>query len=468
MDRRSATRSVAARSWAHGAPTRASSSRRSSAVSADESAAAHRRRRAPTKLVKGFRHALRRCRAYDAVMRPVEGIDPHRACARSPEFGRSGSNAPSLVEMLERAGPKRDGAMPSRARPTSCRCCAKPEVVDAGGKGLTLLLDALLEVVDGRPIPEPEIVDTLREGCRAPRRRRRRVGTPLRGHVLPRRRGFHNHGLSRDVGRDRRFDRSGRRWRRHLELPCPHQRHRRCAVEAGIDAGRPHLRSASPTCSSKSKKNAACARPKVVADDSETASVIDAEPVTTAVVRGRCMGNGILPAADESRRATGRGRRSVAEPVDRADSRGGRVVHLRLRDRVLPNNKNIVAVARVRSIARFTDKHVAVVATTSVPEAARRASSSTTRTPSSRMNEATMSSAARTCAHRPRSTQAVRDTVVDAGQIRKGVIDQSIARRGDSSRAPARAADAVRELPAALVEGRQRDRHRARRRGSRR
>ena len=29
-------------------------------------------------------------------------------------------------------------------------------VVDAGGKGFTLLLDALLEVVDGRPIPEPD------------------------------------------------------------------------------------------------------------------------------------------------------------------------------------------------------------------------------------------------------------------------------------------------------------------------
>ena len=31
---------------------------------------------------------------------------------------------------------------------------------DAGGKGLTLLIDAFLEVVDGRPIPEPELVDT--------------------------------------------------------------------------------------------------------------------------------------------------------------------------------------------------------------------------------------------------------------------------------------------------------------------
>ena len=35
-------------------------------------------------------------------------------------------------------------------------------VVDAGGKGFTLLLAAFLEVVDGRPIPEPEIVATPR------------------------------------------------------------------------------------------------------------------------------------------------------------------------------------------------------------------------------------------------------------------------------------------------------------------
>ena len=33
-------------------------------------------------------------------------------------------------------------------------------MVDAGGRGFTLLLDALLEVIDGRPIPEPDLVTT--------------------------------------------------------------------------------------------------------------------------------------------------------------------------------------------------------------------------------------------------------------------------------------------------------------------
>src|SRR5581483_3303218 len=33
-------------------------------------------------------------------------------------------------------------------------------VVDAGGRGFALLLDAFLHVVDGRPVPEPEVVAT--------------------------------------------------------------------------------------------------------------------------------------------------------------------------------------------------------------------------------------------------------------------------------------------------------------------
>ena len=37
-------------------------------------------------------------------------------------------------------------------------------VVDAGGHGFTLLLDAFLHVVDGRPIPEPEVVDDAGRG----------------------------------------------------------------------------------------------------------------------------------------------------------------------------------------------------------------------------------------------------------------------------------------------------------------
>ena len=52
-------------------------------------------------------------------------------------------------------------------------------VVDAGGRGFALLLDAFLAVVDGRPLPEPEIVSTppAVEAHHARRRRRRRSAT---------------------------------------------------------------------------------------------------------------------------------------------------------------------------------------------------------------------------------------------------------------------------------------------------
>ena len=114
----------------------------------------------------------------------------------------------------------------SSARPSCFPVLREAGVVDAGGKGFTLLLDALLEVVDGRPIPEPEVVATPAA-----------VAAHLAGDddvsglryevmylldapdaTMP--------GVPRRVERDRRLDRRGRR-RRHLELPHPHQRHRR-------------------------------------------------------------------------------------------------------------------------------------------------------------------------------------------------------------------------------------------------
>ena len=65
-------------------------------------------------------------------------------------------------------------------------------VVDAGGAGFLLLLDALLHVVDGRPVPEPELVDAPRRWSRASTLGRGPTTTTtssrpaLRGHVLPR------------------------------------------------------------------------------------------------------------------------------------------------------------------------------------------------------------------------------------------------------------------------------------------
>ena len=162
-----------------------------------------------------------RLRGGDA---PGRGHDPHRG----PGGGRRGRGG----ARRRRAGAGRRSSTPRRPRratrsstlPTCCRSCARPGVVDAGGRGFTLLLDALLEVVAGRPIPEPDVVFTPVS-----------VEAHLAGDDVASLRyevmylldaeDSTIHGVQGDVGRARRLDRR-RRWRRALELPRAHRRHR--------------------------------------------------------------------------------------------------------------------------------------------------------------------------------------------------------------------------------------------------
>ena len=80
------------------------------------------------------------------------------------------------AEALEALPRRRRAGRRARRRRSTAACASverTPEllpalreagVVDAGGKGFTLLLAALLAVVDGRPIPEPETVDDAVRG----------------------------------------------------------------------------------------------------------------------------------------------------------------------------------------------------------------------------------------------------------------------------------------------------------------
>jgi DAK2 domain fusion protein YloV len=91
--------------------------------------------------------------AYEAVMKPVEGtiltVARESAEAAAAVTG-------SLVDTLEAAS---SAARASLARtPELLPVLAEAGVVDAGGAGFVLLLDVLLSVVDGRPVPEPDVV----------------------------------------------------------------------------------------------------------------------------------------------------------------------------------------------------------------------------------------------------------------------------------------------------------------------
>ena len=95
--------------------------------------------------------------AYAAVLRPIEGtiLSVARGAADAA-VARAGDGA-DLVGVVTAA---RDaGAVALAFTPEQLPVLKQAGVVDAGGAGFLLLLHALLEVVDGTAVPEPEVVD---------------------------------------------------------------------------------------------------------------------------------------------------------------------------------------------------------------------------------------------------------------------------------------------------------------------
>jgi DAK2 domain fusion protein YloV len=90
--------------------------------------------------------------AYRAVQSPVEGTILTVARAAADGARAAGPQA-GMVQMLESS---RQSATDALARtPDLLPVLKTAGVVDAGGTGLVLLLDAFLHVADGRPLPEP-------------------------------------------------------------------------------------------------------------------------------------------------------------------------------------------------------------------------------------------------------------------------------------------------------------------------
>ena len=95
--------------------------------------------------------------ADSAVMRPVEGtiLSVARASAQAAERALdtlAGDEADALAFVLESA--KQAGQAALEKTPQQLPVLADAGVVDAGAAGYLLLLDALLSVVDGRPLPD--------------------------------------------------------------------------------------------------------------------------------------------------------------------------------------------------------------------------------------------------------------------------------------------------------------------------
>jgi hypothetical protein len=91
--------------------------------------------------------------AQRAVLRPVEGTI--LTVAREAGLGalEAAESGADLVEVAEQA--RERGATALARTPEQLPVLARAGVVDAGGTGYLLLLDALLNVADGRALPDP-------------------------------------------------------------------------------------------------------------------------------------------------------------------------------------------------------------------------------------------------------------------------------------------------------------------------
>jgi DAK2 domain fusion protein YloV len=105
----------------------------------------------PSELADGLKAASDA--AYEAVMRPVEGTILTVVRAAADGAKAAAGDGSGMVATLEAA--RAAGADALEKTPEMLPVLAQAGVVDAGGAGFLLLLDAGLHVADGRAMPEP-------------------------------------------------------------------------------------------------------------------------------------------------------------------------------------------------------------------------------------------------------------------------------------------------------------------------
>jgi DAK2 domain fusion protein YloV len=361
-------------------------------------------------LVAGLRRATDA--AYQAVVRPVEGtiLTVVRAATEAVEAAQR-KGVDSLSALLDEAAAAARDAV--EQTPELLPVLKEAGVVDAGGQGLALMIDAFLNVVDGRPVPEPKVV-TAPPAVEA--HLHGEDTTSLRYEVMylleaqdatiP---AFKDTWASLGdsivvVGGDAM-------WNCHV-----HTNDVGAAIEAGIDAGRPRNIRVTDLLDQIEEEQwvrehtGANAAGELAAAEPETI----AEPCTTAVVAVG-VGEGVrrllnslgVHAIVAGGQSMNPSTVQILEAVERCPADA--VI-------VLPNNKNIVAVAE--QVDALTARRVEVVPTQAVMEAL---SGLVAYDPQAGVdsNVAAMTEALQ----RVRTgevTQAVRDGVGDCGPIAAG------------------------------------------------
>lgn len=344
--------------------------------------------------------------AYQAVLRPVEGtiLTVVRETAEMVEAALNGSD-PDLATVLDLAAAAAADAV--RRTPDLLPVLKDAGVVDAGGKGFTLLLDALLEVVDGRPIPEPQVVATppavqahLRGDDVAGLRYEVMFFLDAPDDTIP---AFKDAWAA--VGDSIVVVGGGGIYNCHI-----HTNDIGAAVEAGIGAGRPHQINVTDLDEQVEAEQEWVEHHSTAADGGH----VDLTEVTTAVVAVG-VGEGVrrllaslgVQAVVAGGQSMNPSTAQILEAVERCAADA--VI-------VLPNNKNIIPVAQ--QVDALTDRTVEVVPTTSVVEALTALVGYDPDAPIG-ANVATMTETI-TRVRAGEVTQAVRDAVAECGPVAQG------------------------------------------------
>ncbi len=355
--------------------------------------------------------------AYTAVGNPVEGTILTVIRESSKAAADAATQGTDLCGVLEAA---RDEAAASLERtPTLLQVLADAGVVDAGGAGLLLLYHAALHVVDDRPMPEPEATSPA-----APHHRQlgaaRGEGGPsiadLRYEVMflldaPDQEiaGFKEAWAQ--VGDSIVVVGDGGIYNCHIHCDDVG-----AAIECGIGIGRPHnIRvtdlldelaeleerdwvAAALDSDTSQRGNGAAKGPTVptavvaVGAGSGVVAILKSMGVQAVVAGGQSMNP------------------STAELVAAVESVSAREVI------ILPNNQNIIAVAR--QVSEQTSRTVEVVATANVTEALAGLMAYDPQATAS-VNAASMTEAFSAVVS-GEVTRAVRDATSDAGPIAQG------------------------------------------------
>jgi len=344
--------------------------------------------------------------AYGAVGNPVEGTILTVVREASEAALEAAVDGADLLVVLEAA--HMEGSASLERSPTLLKVLADAGVVDAGGAGFMLFLDAALNVVDGRPLPVPQVITPHAEPSRPSGDEHGSSIADLRYEVM----FFLDASDGSIAGFKSAWSKVGDSivvvggdgiWNCHI-----HTDDIGAAIEAGIEVGRPHEIRITDLLEELVERDRR---------SGEMAGVPDAaagEPVPTAVVAVgvgagvvailRSMGVHAVVAGGQSMNP------STADLVAAVESVPAPEVV------ILPNNKNIIPVAE--QVDALTSRTVRVVPTRGIAEGM--ASLMAYDPQMSAENNAAAMTGAAADVVAGEVTQAVRDSVSDAGPIAAG------------------------------------------------